>query len=1209
LNDQVSILIEQGRLYLREYLEQQGVEFKRNGKFSCIHPDHDDNDPSASIIPRSDGEMAHCFGCLDEKEPIWTDRGLISIGDIEQGNWIITHTGTLRQVGKVVYKEGKLLRVKTKSSREGILVTPDHTMMVIEFKDLVEKVPYIYHSSSRTIGFVGRSKKDKDVSLTWVEKEAKDLSTSDFIGFPVSKLVIGDDIKWPVRAYTSGPKTSRLEKLSCSKETARFLGLYLAEGSTGRGYIRLTFNITERDTLAKEAMDYLESIGLPASLYLYPEHNTCEVNCSKTDLKVGLEKRIGKGAGGKRIPHEIFYWPIEYKEALLEAYLDGDGCRGDKGKVSVASISRKLALGVYKIAVDVGRLPSISRYKGHTSEDGTNHKEFWNINLKTREGLSGFHQKINGITYYISQIDSVEETKSRGRVVDISVPGAENSFLTSIGAVHNCGSSYDIYSAALHLEGKPILGASFLRDNLEYILEKFGIEHEKIELTEEQLQDIKYTMVYNKVIDTMLEKASLNTTAVCLHTDRKPAAKRGWSTDTCEELCIGTIRNYDKFIESVKLKTNLSQTQLEDMGITSQLFGPQYLTFAIRDHKDIPRGFVARFIPWKSNCGKAKYENTGLLSNPFYNKSKLLYGMDTAKKYNKMRLDIFEGYGSRVTAWQAGFKQCVSLGGTALTQDHVDLLYDLGFRHINLVLDMDETGRAVTKTYVERFSGYQGLKVTTMKLDLKPEELKISGQNDPDYFINTYGIEAYRKLRTIGIFEYNLQQVGELVHGGEEAIEYARTMVKLIVNEEDRIKRGQMTKALSAATGVDKDDLDAEVRRIEDSEVYKLKSNLIRKLGSVRDLESLADVITSTQSQLVESTSSKEQRYLISTSESIETWDKIFNHLREQKEGIQGWRTGYDPMDDMLGGIAKPTVGGVTYGIAGSPSHGKSAYILNLAYEIATRNKDVSVLYWAIDDSRMQLAAKLISIASGVALRVIKRRVLPTDEEARKIKEAQELIINLTQEEILVFKDDKFGRYKSRTENWIKSIQDSTGKDILLCIDSLHNVSSSSGKDERLRIKENSTWAKELCVRIPLTVVVSLEMLKNRTYGEKPTISSIVESGKIEYDWDVIAVVWNEVQGRFGNWEEVRAKWGDKENFKAIIELDFQKNKSDIGDKGSLFFHFEPETYRLTRCSRVLDGYEMAQATDIPEFKVKVSASNDGRIMTRKKSTPVLMDE
>ncbi|MGI0060526.1 MAG: hypothetical protein ACREBJ_12245, partial [Nitrosotalea sp.] len=48
---------------LRQYLEAKGIIINGAGKFKCINPEHQDHNPSASIVIHNP-EVLHCFSCI-----------------------------------------------------------------------------------------------------------------------------------------------------------------------------------------------------------------------------------------------------------------------------------------------------------------------------------------------------------------------------------------------------------------------------------------------------------------------------------------------------------------------------------------------------------------------------------------------------------------------------------------------------------------------------------------------------------------------------------------------------------------------------------------------------------------------------------------------------------------------------------------------------------------------------------------------------------------------------------------------------------------------------------------------------------------------------------------------------------------------------------------------------------------------------------------
>jgi replicative DNA helicase len=230
---------------------------------------------------------------------------------------------------------------------------------------------------------------------------------------------------------------------------------------------------------------------------------------------------------------------------------------------------------------------------------------------------------------------------------------------------------------------------------------------------------------------------------------------------------------------------------------------------------------------------------------------------------------------------------------------------------------------------------------------------------------------------------------------------------------------------------------------------------------------------------------------------------------------------------------------------------------------------------------------------SGVHIKKVRNMLPRTEDDTIKIKAAQAQLVRWAEEKKLIIKDDLFGRSKKKAEHWITSFQNETGNQILFCIDSLNNIAGEDGAEMRSKMISSSGWAKSLTTRIPCTVLATMELVKNRT-DEKPNLMSIAESGKLEYDFDAIAVVWNESQGKYGKIESCKAKWGSPGFWKPVIELDFQKNKCAAGEKGSVYFDFDPGTTSLMNARLDLSVVDTAPIeVKTRSGSIMISSDND----------------
>lgn len=227
-----------------------------------------------------------------------------------------------------------------------------------------------------------------------------------------------------------------MHELPVSERLAYMYGLYIAEGSTGRGFVKWTYNINERDTLAAATVSILaEELGFKSSSILYEDHSVCEITCSKTDLAKQLEYWFGKGAEFKKVPAQAFFWPKNIQNQLIQGWMDGD---------AGGTISQDLAYGMFGLFVQAGRLPSLGRIDAHVDDQGVNHRESWIMHGCKRQYSRIFYEPIGGVNYLWLAVKSVSQLCEGGHgVVDIRTRG-DNTFVTKMGAVHNCAAEADM---------------------------------------------------------------------------------------------------------------------------------------------------------------------------------------------------------------------------------------------------------------------------------------------------------------------------------------------------------------------------------------------------------------------------------------------------------------------------------------------------------------------------------------------------------------------------------------------------------------------------------------------------------------------------------------------------------------------------------------------------------------------------------------------
>ncbi|MGH9428472.1 MAG: CHC2 zinc finger domain-containing protein, partial [Terriglobia bacterium] len=436
------------------------VSLKKKGRdFAACCPFHNEKTPSFYVSQGK--QIFKCFGCLEENELIWTDHGLKPIGGVEIGEQVLDKHGQWQQVINVARKSADIMLGFSTAAfrRDPLWLTPDHVCIFAKQEDLVASVPYVYSEATRGLRFSSHMKHTRRISryrdkLRLTEGAAGSVRVGDYFVFPVIPEIartahglLAQDVINPRENRVNG---IRVAMLPVSERAARLYGLWLAEGSVGRGFVRWTFHANSKNTLAAELMSTLrEEFGLSAALYEYPEKpHTCEVNCSKTDLAKQLEYWFGRGAANKRIPAEALFWPANIQRAFLSGYRDGDANKQGLSR----SISRQLSYGLFALAIQAQEKISVAKNNGYADKNGLKHKEFWEHYPRQLESLRGFYEKVDGTLYYFSPVTTIERDFETKRVVDITV-SETHSFTTKMGAVHNCGKAGDVFTFVMEIEG------------------------------------------------------------------------------------------------------------------------------------------------------------------------------------------------------------------------------------------------------------------------------------------------------------------------------------------------------------------------------------------------------------------------------------------------------------------------------------------------------------------------------------------------------------------------------------------------------------------------------------------------------------------------------------------------------------------------------------------------------------------------------------
>jgi pyruvate formate lyase activating enzyme len=234
-------------------------------------------------------------------------------------------------------------------------------------------------------------------------------------------------------------------RLHLDEDLAALFGYYAAEGCVLHDRSRmhsaeLIFALGHHEQELAERIGklFVRVFGLQPRLS--KRNTTLCVVVDKASVALFFESLCGTGARRKRVPAQLFSAPPSVAEAFLNAYVEGDGYRTPSGNISVATVSRDLALGVTWMALRTGCFPSI-RVKRQPREGKLLGRTvrlaphaFWTNWLARAANRLWLRQDAR---YFYVPIRSVRTRYYDGWVYNLEVE-EDQSYLAQFVATHNC---------------------------------------------------------------------------------------------------------------------------------------------------------------------------------------------------------------------------------------------------------------------------------------------------------------------------------------------------------------------------------------------------------------------------------------------------------------------------------------------------------------------------------------------------------------------------------------------------------------------------------------------------------------------------------------------------------------------------------------------------------------------------------------------------
>lgn len=308
---------------------------------------------------------------------------------------------------------------------------------------------------------------------------------------------------------------------------------------------------------------------------------------------------------------------------------------------------------------------------------------------------------------------------------------------------------------------------------------------------------------------------------------------------------------------------------------------------------------------------------------------------------------------------------------------------------------------------------------------------------------------------------------------------------------------------------------------------------------------SLQELIEEAETRLFD-VSQKHVKQDITSLESIlgESFDRL-DDLHRNKGVLRGIPTGLRDLDKVLAGLQRSDL----VVVAGRPSMGKTALMLNIALDIATKAKQGAVLYFSLEMSKEQLVDRLLAAEAGVDAWKLRTGEGLNDQDFERLSAAMGQLA-----EAPIFLDDTSGITVSDLRTKARRLHHQHPLAVIM-VDYLQLMSGGSRYAAQAnRVQEISEISRSLKIlarelNVPVVAASQLSRTVESRNPPIPQLADLRESGAIEQDADIVAFIY-------------RPNYYDENADPNVTELHIKKHRNGPTKNLSIFFDRDKQRFR-----------------------------------------------
>lgn len=287
----------------------------------------------------------------------------------------------------------------------------------------------------------------------------------------------------------------------------------------------------------------------------------------------------------------------------------------------------------------------------------------------------------------------------------------------------------------------------------------------------------------------------------------------GWAADDWHALCGFLVSRGYKDMEIFQAGLSVESGR----GTFHDRFRSRII-FPIRDLQGQTIAFGGRIFGIEKSDEVAKYLNSP--QTDLYDKSRVLFGLDKSKMEirAKDQCVIVEGYMDLIMSYQAGVKNVAASSGTALTENHLNIIARYT-KNLAMAFDSDSAGAAATKRSVDMaLRGDFSVRVIPMK-EKDPADIV---KKDPQEWIQTVESKSQSVMEFYFADAFSKFESSTL-EGQREIKDSILPMIKAIAS---KTEQSYWLADLASRLRVSEGDLLADMKKIKDEPQFGRDSRI-----------------------------------------------------------------------------------------------------------------------------------------------------------------------------------------------------------------------------------------------------------------------------------------------------------------------------------------------------------------------------------------------